>query len=88
MALAMMGGVIAATVLTLTFLPALYALAFGVALPSGREVQSAAAGHSSAARTAAMLFWALMASGQTASAPSYANVMAGVRHLSASAARA
>jgi multidrug efflux pump len=32
MALAMMGGLIAATVLTLTFLPALYALAFRVAL--------------------------------------------------------
>jgi multidrug efflux pump subunit AcrB len=29
MALAMMGGIIAATVLTLTFLPALYALSFG-----------------------------------------------------------
>ena len=41
MALAMMGGVIAATVLTLTFLPALYALAFRVALPIGREAQSA-----------------------------------------------
>ncbi len=37
MALAMMGGVIAATVLTLTFLPALYALAFRVAVPKGRE---------------------------------------------------
>jgi multidrug efflux pump subunit AcrB len=34
MALAMMGGVIAATVLTLTFLPALYALAFRVAARS------------------------------------------------------
>src|SRR5499433_325555 len=33
MALAMMGGVIAATVLTLTYLPALYALAFRVVLP-------------------------------------------------------
>jgi multidrug efflux pump subunit AcrB len=31
MALAMMGGIIAATVLTLTFLPALYALSFGSA---------------------------------------------------------
>jgi len=30
MALAMMGGLVAATILTLTFLPALYALAFGV----------------------------------------------------------
>jgi multidrug efflux pump subunit AcrB len=37
MALAMMGGVIAATVLTLTFLPALYALAFRVKAPKGRE---------------------------------------------------
>jgi Cu/Ag efflux pump CusA len=33
MALAMMGGLIAATVLTLTFLPALYALAFRVTIP-------------------------------------------------------
>jgi multidrug efflux pump len=33
MALAMMGGLIAATILTLTFLPALYALAFKVAVP-------------------------------------------------------
>ena len=32
-ALAMMGGLIAATILTLTFLPALYALAFKVAVP-------------------------------------------------------
>jgi Cu/Ag efflux pump CusA len=36
MALAMMGGVIAATVLTLTFLPALYALAFRVRLSAAR----------------------------------------------------
>ena len=34
MALAMMGGLIAATILTLTFLPALYALAFKVAVPT------------------------------------------------------
>jgi multidrug efflux pump subunit AcrB len=34
MALAMMGGVIAATVLTLTFLPALYGLAFRVNIPA------------------------------------------------------
>jgi hypothetical protein len=43
MALAMMGGVIAATVLTLTFLPALYALAFRVAAPdahTGHEAKS------------------------------------------------
>jgi multidrug efflux pump subunit AcrB len=33
MALAMMGGIVAATILTLTFLPALYALSFGVAVP-------------------------------------------------------
>jgi multidrug efflux pump subunit AcrB len=33
MALAMMGGLIAATILTLTFLPALYAMAFKVATP-------------------------------------------------------
>jgi multidrug efflux pump len=36
MAFAMMGGLIAATVLTLTFLPALYALAFRVAPQPGR----------------------------------------------------
>ena len=35
MAIAMMGGVIAATVLTLTFLPALYALAFRVRSSAG-----------------------------------------------------
>ena len=40
MALAMMGGVIAGTVLTLTFLPALYALAFRVAMPKSRKGQS------------------------------------------------
>jgi multidrug efflux pump subunit AcrB len=40
MALAMMGGIIAATILTLTFLPALYALAFRVALPGHPEAQS------------------------------------------------
>jgi multidrug efflux pump len=40
MAIAMMGGLIAATVLTLTFLPALYALAFRVALPSHTEPQA------------------------------------------------
>ena len=39
MALAMMGGVIAATVLTLTYLPALYALAFRVALPPRPQTQ-------------------------------------------------
>jgi hypothetical protein len=37
MALAMMGGLIAATILTLTFLPALYALAFRVQVPSCGE---------------------------------------------------
>src|SRR5262245_51266431 len=37
MALAMMGGIIAATILTLTFLPALYALAFRVFVPSHPE---------------------------------------------------
>jgi multidrug efflux pump len=40
MALAMMGGVIAATVLTLTFLPALYALAFRVRSSAGRRQHS------------------------------------------------
>jgi multidrug efflux pump len=37
MALAMMGGLIAATVLTLTFLPALYALVFGASQPAGQR---------------------------------------------------
>jgi len=37
MALAMMGGVIAATVLTLTFLPALYGLAFRAGAPAGEQ---------------------------------------------------
>ena len=41
MALAMMGGIIVATVLTLTFLPALYALAFRVPLPSDRAARRA-----------------------------------------------
>jgi multidrug efflux pump len=40
MALAMMGGLIAATILTLTFLPALYALAFKVAAPMRGNAQS------------------------------------------------
>lgn len=40
MALAMMGGLIAATVLTLTFLPALYALAFRVALQPARSLDA------------------------------------------------
>src|SRR5262249_60892697 len=40
MAIAMMGGIIAATVLTLTFLPALYALGFRVAVPSSAEPQT------------------------------------------------
>jgi multidrug efflux pump len=40
MALAMMGGLIAATILTLTFLPALCALAFKVAVPMRGNVQS------------------------------------------------
>ncbi|KAB2919230.1 MAG: efflux RND transporter permease subunit [Hyphomicrobiaceae bacterium] len=37
MALAMMGGLIAATILTLTFLPALYALAFRIEAPGRHE---------------------------------------------------
>ena len=40
MALAMMGGLIAATILTLTFLPALYALAFRVAVPMRADARS------------------------------------------------
>ena len=40
MALAMMGGLIAATILTLTFLPALYALAFKVPLPEHRDTKT------------------------------------------------
>jgi multidrug efflux pump subunit AcrB len=45
MALAMMGGLIAATILTLTFLPALYALVFRVAAPGRRDTGSADATH-------------------------------------------
>jgi multidrug efflux pump subunit AcrB len=41
MALAMMGGLIAATILTLTFLPALYALVFKVKAPDKTGAQSA-----------------------------------------------
>jgi multidrug efflux pump len=40
MALAMMGGLIAATILTLTFLPALYAWAFKVAAPTREDAGS------------------------------------------------
>jgi multidrug efflux pump subunit AcrB len=40
MALAMMGGLIAATILTLTFLPALYALAFKVTAPAHEDARS------------------------------------------------
>jgi hypothetical protein len=38
----MMGGVIAATGMTLTFLPALYALAFRVVVPKDRKGRTAA----------------------------------------------
>jgi len=41
MALAMMGGLIAATLLTLTFLPALYALVFRIAAPGRSNANSA-----------------------------------------------
>ena len=41
MALAMMGGLVAATILTLTFLPALYALAFKIPLPGRSEAAPA-----------------------------------------------
>ncbi len=37
MALAMIGGLVAATVLTLTFLPALYALSFGASRAAGED---------------------------------------------------
>jgi multidrug efflux pump subunit AcrB len=40
MALAMMGGLVAATILTLTFLPALYALVFRVPVPARAETPS------------------------------------------------
>jgi multidrug efflux pump len=40
MALAMMGGLVAGTILTLTFLPALYALSFGVDSPSAKAVET------------------------------------------------
>jgi Cu/Ag efflux pump CusA len=38
MALAIMGGLVAATILTMTFLPALYALAFRVPTPARAQV--------------------------------------------------
>jgi multidrug efflux pump subunit AcrB len=41
MAIAMMGGLIAATILTLTFLPALYALVFRIPLPAEPRGQAA-----------------------------------------------
>jgi multidrug efflux pump len=41
MALAMMGGLLAATVLTLTFLPALYAVVFRVRSPLPRDSRAA-----------------------------------------------
>ena len=46
MAIAMMGGLIAATVLTLTFLPALYAMSFGLKEtgPSAQRAPRAATG--------------------------------------------
>jgi len=47
MALAMMGGLVAATILTLTFLPALYALAFAIGAP---ERGAAAAAFAQTAR--------------------------------------
>jgi hypothetical protein len=37
MAIAMMGGLVAATILTMTFLPALYAFAFRVLVPEGSD---------------------------------------------------
>jgi hypothetical protein len=40
MALAMMGGLVAATILTLTFLPALYAMAFRVAELTREDARS------------------------------------------------
>ena len=51
MALAMMGGLIAATILTLTFLPALYALAFRISRPSRSEVRSPEAARAEARQT-------------------------------------
>ena len=41
MALSMMGGLLAATVLTMTFLPALYALAFRVEVPAAEGAHAA-----------------------------------------------
>jgi multidrug efflux pump subunit AcrB len=51
MALAMMGGLIAATVLTLTFLPALYALAFRIDTPARSDVRSPETAHAAARQT-------------------------------------
>jgi hypothetical protein len=49
MAIAMMGGLVAATILTLTFLPALYALAFSPPRRAGAQERDEPA---AAARTA------------------------------------
>ncbi len=43
MALAMMGGLIAGTVLTLTFLPALYALTFGLEVKAAVQIPALSA---------------------------------------------
>jgi multidrug efflux pump subunit AcrB len=51
MALAMMGGLIAATVLTLTFLPALYALAFRIDSPARSDERSPETAHAGARQT-------------------------------------
>ena len=51
MAIAMMGGLIAATILTLTFLPALYALAFKVPLRAGARSMDGPASEATAGRS-------------------------------------
>jgi multidrug efflux pump subunit AcrB len=51
MSLAIMGGLVAATILTMTFLPALYALAFGVGTRSRPRPASASQNHGTSLAT-------------------------------------
>jgi hypothetical protein len=54
MAISMMGGLVAATILTLTFLPALYALAFKVPRRAGAQESEAPAADVGKALASAM----------------------------------
>lgn len=51
MSLVIMGGLIAATILTMTFLPALYALVFGVRIRSRPRLASAPHNHGTSLAT-------------------------------------